>query len=92
MLKEEIYNLIDTIENILEANKIDMKNLKKKQKMINKLCKEPEYVDIERLVEEENKIISSIELLKDEQVKLKKVLYRQKVSLDILLNKNNNEQ
>jgi hypothetical protein len=91
MLKEEIYNLIDTIENILEANKIDMKNLKKKQKMINKLCKEPEYVDIERLVEEENKIISSIELLKDEQVKLKKVLYRQKVSLDILLNKDNNE-
>ena len=92
MLKEEIYKLIDTIENILESNKIDMKNLKKKQKMINKLCNQPEYVDIERLVEEENKIISSIELLKDEQLKLKKVLYRQKVSLDILQNKVNNNQ
>ena len=92
MLKEEIYKLIDTIENILEANKISKKNLKNEQRKIHKLISEPDYVDKEKLSIRENQIISEIEKLNDEQSKLKKVLYRQIVSIDILKNKVNNEQ
>ena len=92
MLKEEIYRLIDTIENILEANKISKKNLKNEQRKIHRLISEPDYVDKEKLSIRENQIISEIEKLNDEQSKLKKVLYRQIVSIDILKNKVNNEQ
>ena len=90
MLKEEIYKLIDTIENIIEANKISKKNLKNEQRKIHRLISEPDYVDKEKLSIRENQIISEIEKLNDEQSKLKKVLYRQIVSLDILQNKVNN--
>ena len=84
MIKEEILQIIDTIENIIEANKISKRNLRKKQQKIDKLLKEPEFVDIEKLEGEKVQIDKEIKKLNDEQGKLKKVLYRQKVSIDIL--------
>ena len=84
MIKEEIIQIIDTIENIIEANKISKRNLRKKQQKIDKLLKEPEFVDTEKLEGEKVQIDEEIKKLNDEQGKLKKVLYRQKVSIDIL--------
>ena len=84
MIKEEILQIIDTIENIIEANKISKRNLRKKQQKIDKLLKEPEFVDTEKLEHEKAQIDEEIKKLNDEQSKLKKVLYRQKVSIDIL--------
>ena len=84
MIKEEILQIIDTIENIIEANKISKRNLRKKLQKIDKLLKEPEFVDIEKLEGEKVQIDEEIKKLNDEQGKLKKVLYRQKVSIDIL--------
>ena len=84
MIKEEILQIIDTIENIIEANKISKRNLRKKQQKIDKLLKEPEFVNTEKLEDEKVQIDEEIKKLNDEQGKLKKVLYRQKVSIDIL--------
>lgn len=84
MIKEEILQIIDTIENIIEANKISKRNLRKKQQKIDKLSKETEFVDTEKLEREKVQIDEEIKKLNDEQGKLKKVLYRQKVSIDIL--------
>ena len=84
MIKEEILQIIDTIENIIEANKISKRNLRKKQQKIDKLLKEPEFVDTEKLEGEKVQIDEEIKKLNDEQCKLRKVLYRQKVSIDIL--------
>ena len=84
MIKEEILQIIDTIENIIEANKISKRNLRKKQQKIDKLLKEPEFVDTEKLEGEKVQIDEEIKKLNDDQCKLKKVLYRQKVSIDIL--------
>ena len=84
MIKEEILQIIDTIENIIEANKISKRNLRKKLQKIDKLLKETEFVDIEKLEGEKVQIDEEIKKLNDEQGKLKKVLYRQKVSIDIL--------
>ena len=84
MIKEEILQIIDTIENIIEANKISKRNWRKKQQKIDKLLKEPEFVDTEKLEHEKAQIDEEIKKLNDEQGKLKKVLYRQKVSIDIL--------
>ena len=84
MIKEEILQIIDTIENIIEANKISKRNLRKKQQKIDKLLKEPEFVDTEKLEGEKVQIDEEIKKLNDEQGKLKKVLYRQKVCIDIL--------
>ena len=84
MIKEEILQIIDTIENIIEANKISKRNLRKKQKKIDKRLKEPEFVDTEKLEGEKVQIDEEIKKLNDEQGKLKKVVYRQKVSIDIL--------
>lgn len=84
MIKEEILQIIDTIENIIEANKISKRNLRKKQQKIDKLLKETEFVDTEKLEREKVQIDEEIKKLNDEQGKLKKVLYRQKVSIDIL--------
>ena len=84
MIKEEILQIIDTIENIIEANKISKRNLRKKQQKIDKLLKEPEFVDTEKLEGEKVQIDEEIKKLNDEQGKLKKVLYRQKVSIDII--------
>ena len=84
MIKEEILQIIDIIENIIEANKISKRNLRKKQQKIDKLLKEPEFVDTEKLEGEKVQIDEEIKKLNDEQGKLKKVLYRQKVSIDIL--------
>ena len=84
MIKEEIFQIIDTIENIIEANKISKRNLRKKQQKIDKLLKEPEFVNTEKLEGERVQFDEEIKKLNDEQGKLKKVLYRQKVSIDIL--------
>ena len=84
MIKEEILQIIDTIENIIEANKISKRNLRKKQQKIDKLLKESEFIDTEKLEGEKVRINEEIKKLNDEQGKLKKVLYRQKVSIDIL--------
>ena len=84
MIKEEILQIIDTIENIIEANKISKRNLRKKQQKIDKLSKEPEFVDTEKIEREKVQIDEEIKKLNDEQGKLKKILYRQKVSIDIL--------
>ena len=92
MIKEEILQIIDTIENILEANKIEKKNLRKKQQKVDKLLKETEFVDVEKLEAEKVQIDEEIKRLNDEQGKLKKILYRQKVSIDILEGKVDDEQ
>ena len=59
---------------------------KKDLKKLNNMCKDTEYININRVQEDELKITKEISETKDRLNKLKKVLYRLKVCERILNN------
>ena len=87
MLEDKINNILDDVEHQLDLMKIKSKNAKKEYKQIDKKTKNNEYVDVEMVECEKSRLSKEIEELELETYKIKKVLYRLRVCLNILNNK-----
>ena len=66
--------------------KIKIKHDKKDLKKLNNMCKDTEYININRVQEDELKLTKEISETKNRLNKLKKILYRFKVCERILNN------
>ena len=86
MLEDKINNILDDVEHHLDLIKIKSKNAKKEYKQIDKKTKDNEYVDVEMVECEKSRLSKEIEELELETYKIKKVLYRLRVCLNILNN------
>ena len=86
MLEDKINNILDDVEHQLDLMKIKSKNAKKEYKQIDKKTKNNEYVDAEMVKCEKARLTKEIENLELETYKIKKVLYRLRVCLNILNN------
>ena len=86
MLEDKIINILDDVEHQLDLIKIKSKNAKKEYKQIDKKTKNNEYVDAEMVECEKSRLSKEIEELELETYKIKKVLYRLRVCLNILNN------
>ena len=86
MLEDKINNILDDVEHHLDLIKIKSKNAKKEYKQIDKKTKNNEYVDVEMVECEKSRLSKEIEELELETYKIKKVLYRLRVCLNILNN------
>ena len=86
MLEDKINNILDDVEHQLDLMKIKSKNAKKEYKQIDKKTKDNEYVDDEMVKCEKARLSKEIEELELETYKIKKVLYRLRVCLNILNN------
>ena len=86
MLEDKINNILDDVVHQLGLMKIKSKNAKKEYKQIDKKTKDNEYVDVEMVKCEKARLSKEIEELELETYKIKKVLYRLRVCLNILNN------
>ena len=86
MLEDKINNILDDVEHQLDLMKIKSKNAKKEYKQIDKKTKNNEYVDVEMVERKKSRLSKEIEELELETYKIKKVLYRLRVCLNILNN------
>ena len=86
MLEDKINNILDDVEHHLDLIKIKSKNAKKEYKQIDKKTKDNDYVDAEMVKCEKARLSKEIEELELETYKIKKVLYRLRVCLNILNN------
>ena len=86
MLEDKINNILDDVEHQLDLMKIKSKNAKKEYKQIDKKTKNNEYVDVEMVECEKSRLSKEIKELELETYKIKKVLYRLRVCLNILNN------
>ena len=86
MLEDKINNILDDVEHQLDLMKIKSKNAKTEYKQIDKKTKDNEYVDAEMVKCEKARLSKEIEELEVETCKIKKVLYRLRVCLNILNN------
>ena len=86
MLEDKINNILDDVEHHLDLIKIKSKNAKKEYKQLDKKTKNNEYVDAEMVKCEKARLSKEIEELELETYKIKKVLYRLRVCLNILNN------
>ena len=86
MLEDKINNVLDDVEHHLDLIRIKSKNAKKEYKQIDKKTKNNEYVDVEMVECEKLRLSKEIEELELETYKIKKVLYRLRVCLNILNN------
>ena len=86
MLEDKINNILDDVEHQLDLMKIKSKNAKKEYKQIDKKTKDNEYIDVEMVKCKKARLSKEIEDLELETYKVKKVLYRLRVCLNILNN------
>ena len=86
MLEDKINNILDDVEHQLDLMKIKTKNAKKEYKQIDKKTKDNEYIDVEMVKCKKARLSKEIEELEVETYKIKKVLYRLRVCLNILNN------
>ena len=86
MLEDKINNILADVEHQLDLMKIKSKNVKKEYKQIDKKTKDNEYVDVEMVRCKKARLSKEIEELEVETYKIKKVLYRLRVCLNILNN------
>lgn len=86
MLEDKINNILLDVEHQLDLMKIKSKNTKKEYKQIDKKTRDNEYVDVEMVKCEKARLSKEIEELELETYKIKKVLYRLRVCLNILNN------
>ena len=86
MLEDKINNILDDVEHQLDLMKIKSKNAKKEYKQIDKKTKGNEYIDVEMVKCKKARLSKEIEELELETYKIKKVLYRLRVCLNILNN------
>ena len=86
MLENNLNEMILSIEQEMNLVKIKIKHNKKDLKKLNNICKDTEYININRVQEDELKLTKEISETKDRLNKLKKILYRLKVCERILNN------
>lgn len=86
MLEEKLNDIILSVEQQINLIKIKIKHDKKDLKKLNNMCKDSDYLDINRIQEDELKLTTEISETKNRLNKLKKVLYRLKVCERILNN------
>ena len=86
MYEEKINDIILSVEQQINLIKIKIKHDKKDLKKLNNMCKDTEYININRVQEDELKLTEEINEAKNRLNKLKKVLYRLKVCERILNN------
>ena len=86
MLEQKLNDIILSAEQQINLIKIKIKHDKKDLKKLNNMCKDTEYLDINRIQEDEVKLTEEINEAKNRLNKLKKILYRLKVCERILNN------
>ena len=86
MLEQKLNDIILSVEQQINLVKIKIKHNKKDLKKLNNMCKDTEYININRVQEDELKLTEEINETKNRLNKLKKVLYRLKVCERILNN------
>ena len=86
MLEQKLNDIILSVEQEMNLVKIKIKHDKKDLKKLNNMCKDTEYININRVQEDELKLTKEISETKDRLNKLKKILYRFKVCERILNN------
>ena len=89
MLEQKLNDIILSVEQEMNLVKIKIKHDKKDLKKLNNMCKDTEYININRVQEDELKLTKEISETENRLNKLKKILYRFKVCEKIL---NNEEQ
>ena len=86
MLEQKLNDIILSVEQEMNLVKIKIKHDKKDLKKLNNMCKDTEYININRVQEDELKLNKEISKTENRLNKLKKVLYRLKVCERILNN------
>ena len=86
MLEQKLNDIILSVEQEMNLVKIKIKHDKKDLKKLNNMCKDTEYININRVQEDELKLNKEISETENRLNKLKKVLYRLKVCERILNN------
>ena len=86
MLEQKLNDIILSVEQEINLIKIKMKLNKKDLKKLNNMCKDTEYININRVQEDELKLTKEISETENRLNKLKKILYRFKVCERILNN------
>ena len=89
MLENDLNELILSVEQQINLIKIKIKHNKKDLKKLNNMCKDAEYININRVQEDEIRLTKEISETKNRLNKLKKVLYRLQVCETILNNEEN---
>ena len=86
MLEQKLNDIILSVEQEMNLVKIKIKHDKKDLKKLNNMCKDTEYININRVQEDELKLTKEISETENRLNKLKKILYRLKVCEKILNN------
>ena len=86
MLEQKLNDIILSVEQEMNLVKIKIKHDKKDLKKLNNMCKDTEYININRVQEDELKLTKEISETENRLNKLKKILYRLKVCERILNN------
>ena len=86
MLEEKLNDIILSVEQQINLIKIKIKHDKKDLKKFNNMCKDTEYININRVQEDELKLTKEISKTENRLKNLKKILYRLKVCEKILNN------
>ena len=86
MLEEKLNDIILSVDQEMNLVKIKIKHNKKDLKKLNNMCKDTEYININRVQEDEIKLTKKINETENRLNKLKKILYRLKVCGKILNN------
>ena len=86
MLEQKLNDIILSVEQEMNLVKIKIKHDKKDLKKLNNMCKDTEYININRVQEDELKLTKEINETENRLNKLKKILYRLKVCERILNN------
>ena len=86
MLEQKLNDIILSVEQEMNLVKIKIKHDKKDLKKLNNMCKDTEYININRVEEDELKLTKEISETENRLKELKKVLYRLKVCERILNN------
>ena len=89
MLENNLNEMILSVEQEMNLVKIKIKHDKKDLKKLNNMCKDTEYININRVQEDELKLTKEISETENRLKNLKKIHYRLKVCERIL---NNEEQ
>ena len=86
MLEQKLNDIILSVEQEINLIKIKIKHNKKDLKKLNNMCKDTEYININRVQEDELKLTKEISETENRLKNLKNILYRFKVCERILNN------
>ena len=89
MLEQKLNDIILSAEQQINLIKIKIKHNKNDLKKLNNMCKDTEYININRVQEDEIKLNKEISETENRLKNLKKILYRLKVCERILNNEEN---